>query len=133
MKKQIVISTREVIYRERILDETDTAYVLDKAREIAKEDIYDNFEDCVSDALEEFIYDRFDDDVTQIKLAYEDGGGEEEIALRILVDGGQYSIRDFLAISETLQKYKVYFCGWTAAAVCRNFYYTTVQNFCQVK
>ena len=104
MKKQIVITTREVIYRERVLDETSTAYILDKAKEIAKEDIYDNFEDCVEDALREFISDHFDDDITQIKLESEDSGGEEGVDLRVQANGGTYSIRviDLLEIDETL-------------------------------
>ena len=98
MAKKIVITTKEEIYRERILDETDTAWVLDNAKDIAKEGIYDNFEDCVDEALREFISKHFNDDVTQIKLDNEDSDGEEEVALRIQVNGGQYSIRYFQEI-----------------------------------
>lgn len=89
---KIIFSTREVIYREFILNEEDTQTVLERAKEL--EEKYPNCRDksfLVERAISEILAK--DNIIEREEIGEEESDGEEVIAFRIKKEDGElYSI-----------------------------------------
>lgn len=94
--KQLVITTREVVERERILSFEETERVLIRARELAEEFPFESFHTLCEDAIFELLDEKYPDGLSQVQLDTVDEDGEEMTSLSVkLKDGGYYSVRDF--------------------------------------
>lgn len=94
--KQLVITTREIVERERILSAEETEQVLIRARELAQEYPLEPFYSLCEDAVWELMDKKYPNGISQIPLDTCDKDGEEMTALSIKVkDGGYYQVGDF--------------------------------------
>lgn len=94
--KQLVITTREIVERERILSTEETEQVLIRARELAQEYPLVPFYSLCEDAVYELTDKKYPNGISQIPLDTCDGDGEEITSLSIkLKDGGYYQVDDF--------------------------------------
>lgn len=94
--KQLVITTREVVERERFLTPEETEQVLIRARELAQEYPLENFYNLCQDAIYELMDEKYPNGLGQIHLDSIDEDGEEMVSLSVKVkDSGYFSITDF--------------------------------------
>ena len=94
--KQLVITTREIVERERILSAKETEQVLIRARELAQEFPLETFYSLCEDALYELIDEKYPNGVWQIPLDTYDEDGEEITSLSVKVkNSGYYQVYDF--------------------------------------
>ncbi len=94
--KQLVITTREIIERERILSVKETERVLTRAREFAQECPNEPFYSLCVDAVYELMDLKYPNGISEIPLDTCDEDGEEMTSLSIKVkDSGYYSVSDF--------------------------------------
>ena len=94
--KQLVITTREIVERERILSAEETEQVLIRVRELAQEYPLETFYSLCEDALYELIDKKYSNGISQIPLDTCDNDGEEMTSLSVkLKDSGYYSVLEF--------------------------------------
>lgn len=88
--KQLVITTREIIERERILSAEETEQVLIRARELAQEYPLEPFYSLCVDALWELMDKKYPNRISQIPLDTCDEDGEEITCLSVKVQNSGY-------------------------------------------
>ena len=94
--KQLVITTREIVERERILSKEETEQVLIRARELAQEHPLKTFYSLCEDALYELMDEKYPNRISQIPLDTCDEDGEDIVDLSVKIeDGGYYQVSDF--------------------------------------
>lgn len=94
--KQLVITTREIVERERILSTEETEQVLIRARELAQEQPLEPFYSLCEDALYELMDEKYPNRLPQIPLDTCDKDGEEIVSLSVKVkNSGYYLVGDF--------------------------------------
>ena len=94
--KQLVITTREIVERERFLSKEETEQVLIRARELAQEYPLEPFYSLCVDALYELMDEKYPNGVSQIPIDTYDEDGEEITSLSVkLEDSGYYQVGNF--------------------------------------
>lgn len=88
--KQLVITTKEVVERERLLSPEETEQILTRARELAQEYPLTDFYNLCEDAIFELMDKKYPDGLKQIPLDTIDADGEEMIALWVKVKNSGY-------------------------------------------